>query len=186
MGKFYDNRVLEMLSRLFYNSTLLMNYNVRPGIKDNDICMRISSSYFLKSVSYQRDNLMKWGKNNDINIGRVSFSDYWKELKASKISISPFGWGEICIRDFESIYSGACLLKPSVDHLDTFPNIFIPNLTYIPLDWDFNNLTESIDYALSNDRWFKIAKSMSDTHAFYTDSTEGNTEFVNFFKDLVL
>jgi hypothetical protein len=129
---------------------------------------------------------MEWGKNNEINVGRVSFSDYWKELKSSKISISPFGWGEICIRDFESIYSGACLLKPSVDHLNTFPNIFKSNLTYVSLDWDLNNLTESIDYALSNDRWLKIARSMSDTHAYYTDSSEGNAEFVNFFKELVL
>ena len=31
--------------------------------------------------------------------------------------MSPFGFGEICYRDFEAMLNGACLIKPDVSHL---------------------------------------------------------------------
>ena len=32
-----------------------------------------------------------------------------------------------------------------MDHMQTWPNIFIPNKTYVPLEWDFSNLEEIFD-----------------------------------------
>ena len=57
--------------------------------------------------------------------------------------ISPFGWGEICFRDFESIILGKLLIKPNCDHIITWPNIYQDNM-YVPIDWDASNL----DFAL--------------------------------------
>jgi hypothetical protein len=68
--------------------------------------------------------------------GRLSRRQYLRELRTSKLAVSPFGWGEICFRDFEIVAAGAALVKPTVDHLDTWPPFFEPNVTYVPLAWD--------------------------------------------------
>ena len=45
---------------------------------------------------------------------RVATQDYYQELTSSKICISPFGYGEICWRDFEAVLCGALLVKPDM------------------------------------------------------------------------
>jgi hypothetical protein len=67
---------------------------------------------------------------------RVPLSDYNRELAYVAAVFSPFGWGEICFRDFEAMSNKALLIKPSVEHLETWPGLFVPNQTYIPVDWD--------------------------------------------------
>ena len=37
-----------------------------------------------------------------------------------------------------------------MDHMQTWPNIFIPNKTYVPLEWDFSNLEEIFDTYLNH------------------------------------
>ncbi len=74
--------------------------------------------------------------------GRLSNREYFKIQNNSKISFSPFGWGELGARDYEIILGGSLLVKPRMDHMQTWPNIFIPNKTYVPLEWDFSNLEE--------------------------------------------
>jgi len=81
---------------------------------------------------------------------KISWDDYWSELRNSKITVGPFGWGEICPRDFEAVICGSLLIKPSVEHLDTLPNIFISEKTYVPVKWDFSDLKEQCDYYLRN------------------------------------
>ena len=66
----------------------------------------------------------------------MSRRQYLRELRRSKLAVSPFGWGEICFRDFEIVASGAALVKPRVDHLNTWPPFFEPNVTYVPVAWD--------------------------------------------------
>lgn len=73
---------------------------------------------------------------------RVSPRRYLAELILSKIVISPFGWGELCFRDYEAVAAGSLLIKPSMDHLVTRPDIFKPHKTYAPVRWDFEDLVE--------------------------------------------
>ncbi len=75
---------------------------------------------------------------------------YLRELAQSKICFSPFGYGEVCWRDFESVYAGALLIKPDMDHIETAPNLFVPNETYLPLRWNFEDLSEVISGALAD------------------------------------
>jgi hypothetical protein len=70
---------------------------------------------------------------------------YLEELRHCQTVISPFGYGEICYRDFEAFVVGAALIKPSVEHLTTFPEIFIPGETYLPCRWDLSDLLEMLD-----------------------------------------
>lgn len=84
--------------------------------------------------------------------GKVPREQYIKELFQSRICFSPFGYGEVCWRDFEAIFSGSLLLKPDMSHLKCYPEIFIPNETYVALEWDLSNFQSIVKYYLSNEK----------------------------------
>lgn len=75
--------------------------------------------------------------------GRTSARRYFAELAMSKLTLSPFGWGEVCFRDYEAIACGSLLVKPDMGHLETSPDIYIPGETYIPIPWDFAGARET-------------------------------------------
>jgi len=81
---------------------------------------------------------------------RMPYQEYMKNLWNSKISLSPFGMGEFCFRDLESMMVGTIILKPSHEKVDTLPNMMIDNETFIPCKYDWSDLEEKIDYILSN------------------------------------
>lgn len=73
---------------------------------------------------------------------RLAYRDYLNEITQSKLCFSPFGYGEVCWRDFEAILSGAVLVKPDMSHLETRPDIYRPHETYVPVRWDFADLED--------------------------------------------
>lgn len=77
---------------------------------------------------------------------------FYRELFDSLVVFSPFGWGEVCIRDFEAAAAGCVLLKPDMSHLDTRPAIYQENVTYVPVRWDLEDLPAKVDWILSNPR----------------------------------
>ena len=74
---------------------------------------------------------------------RVGSKRYFAELAASQVVFSPFGWGELCFRDYEAVACGAILVKPSMGHLSTSPDIFRAHETYVPVQWDMSDLEET-------------------------------------------
>jgi Glycosyl transferases group 1 len=82
---------------------------------------------------------------------RVDQQGYYKEMRSSRICISPFGYGELCWRDFEAILMGCLLVKPDMSHIRTEPNIFVPGETYVPVSWDFSDLAEVCVHYLVNE-----------------------------------
>jgi len=81
---------------------------------------------------------------------RMPYQEYVQNLWRSKITLSPFGMGELCFRDFEAMQFGTIILKPDQSKVDSFPNMMIENETYIPCKYDWSDLEEKIDYILSN------------------------------------
>jgi hypothetical protein len=77
---------------------------------------------------------------------RCSRRTYLLELYRTKFVVSPFGYGELCYRDYEAVCCGAMLLKPDVSHLRTRPDIFVAGETYVPVRWDFADLGEKLRY----------------------------------------
>ena len=77
-------------------------------------------------------------------------SGYLQELASTKICFSPFGYGEVCWRDYEAIMCGSLLLKPDMSHAQTSPDIFAANETYVPVRWDFSDVEDKIRYYLAN------------------------------------
>jgi hypothetical protein len=72
------------------------------------------------------------------------------ELRRSKLCFSPFGYGEICWRDFEAIACGAVLVKPDMSHVRAQPDIYRPFETYIPVRWDLADLNDRVREALAS------------------------------------
>lgn len=98
---------------------------------------------------------------------------YYNELRRSKIVFSPFGWGENCWRDFEAICYDCLLVKPSMAHIDTQPNIFIEDETYVPVKWDFSDLVEKCRYYLKHpDEATKIVKNARRVYKAYFEEME--------------
>ncbi len=84
-------------------------------------------------------------------LGRVDQRQFNTEIRNSKITLSPFGWGEICFRDFEAVLNASLLLKPDVSHLETWPDIFVPHTTYVPIGWDGDNVVEQSERYLTDE-----------------------------------
>ena len=72
------------------------------------------------------------------------------ELRRAKVCFSPFGYGEVCWRDYEAVMTGAVLLKPDMDHIETAPDIFRPWETYVPLSWDLSDFDEALQKLLGD------------------------------------
>lgn len=64
---------------------------------------------------------------------RVGLRQYFAVLSKLRVNVSPYGHGEYCIRDFETLLFGVALAKPTVENLATFPNVLIAGQTYLPL-----------------------------------------------------
>jgi hypothetical protein len=110
-------------------------------LKKNLISGRFKQNYNRNTINFHRklfENICYKICDTD----RIHRLRYFQELKNSFFSLSPFGWGEICYRDFESFSYGCLLLKPNMDHINTWPNYYLKNETYISLDWDQTNSSE--------------------------------------------
>lgn len=82
---------------------------------------------------------------------RVAPDVYLREMLDSKICVSPFGYGEICWRDFEAVMCGCLLVKPDMGHVETYPDIFQPHRTYVPVRWDLSDLEEACTHYVLHD-----------------------------------
>lgn len=80
---------------------------------------------------------------------KVDQHEYYREMLRSKICLCPFGFGELCWRDFEAALCGCLILKPDMSHVETAPDIFLPHQTYVPLAWDYSDLEEKAAYYLA-------------------------------------
>ena len=115
----------------------------------------IQARFTIREKDYQRELFMKQLKSNPkIRTGYISPNKYLQELQSAKGIISPFGLGEVCFRDFEAIQSKIPLIKPSMSHIETYPNVYIPNETYFEVAWDGSDLVETCNYILDSPTHF--------------------------------
>jgi len=100
---------------------------------------RISAWKILESstgISYEKD--------------KRPFPEFADVMRRSKCTLSPYGMGELCFRDFEIIQFGSVMIKPDMSNVITYPNIYIPYETYIPCALDWSDLIEKIEWVKSN------------------------------------
>lgn len=94
--------------------------------------------------------LLESSKNISYEKDKRPFSEFINVMRKSKCTLSPYGMGEFCFRDFEIIQYGSVMIKPDMSKIKTIPNIFIPYETYIPCSHDWSDLVEKINWVKNN------------------------------------
>ncbi|GFK94167.1 hypothetical protein NNJEOMEG_02007 [Fundidesulfovibrio magnetotacticus] len=84
--------------------------------------------------------------------GLPGIAEYRRQLAGSKLSFGPFGWGELNVKEYETMILGAALVRPDISHMETWPDIFVPHETYAPYRWDFSDLEDVVLGLLGDDK----------------------------------
>jgi hypothetical protein len=154
--------------------------------RERAIFLRMNLRYHRETIAYQRKATVHLLRRYQSDIQKVSKKAYLKELKCSKVAVSPFGWGEINIRDFETFVSGSLLVKPSMSHIETFPDYFSENETYVATTWDLSNLEAQIDEVLNNfDEYQDIAIEGQERFRLFSEHPVGQRRFVDHVEQLL-
>lgn len=90
-------------------------------------------------------------------------AEWHHALSRSKICICPWGYGEMCYRDYEAMLSGCVIVKPYTDFVETWPRIYRAGLTYVVCKTDFSDINE-------------ICQQILDNYDDYTDMINSNRE----------
>ena len=143
-----------------------------------DISCRVGRSHARNTIRVHRDRLVNaLEERYGVATAKLPKGQYWRELQRAKIVASPFGWGEITLRDFHTFINGAALLKPDMSHLATWPHLYQDNETYVACRWDLADVGEKIDYLLSDGRYADVARAGQETYRRYLQSENGGAEF---------
>jgi len=116
---------------------------------------------------------------------RVSQQEYFQRMYDSKLIIAPFGYGEMAPRDLEAAMFGSVLIKPDMSYVDTNPNVFVNNETYIACKHDFSDLNEKIEEILGNQEQYSYI--INNARAKYIEAMDPQTlamNVYNIFKQL--
>ena len=98
----------------------------------------------------------------------IRHDQFLAELRGSKICFSAFGYGEVCWRDYEAIQNGAVLLKQDMSHVETLPDVFVANETYVPVRWDLADFEDQVRGLLADpERCARIAQNALDVLTRY-------------------
>lgn len=81
----------------------------------------------------------------NIDVEKKPYPEYIRSLANSKICVSPFGMGEVCLRDIEAIRMGCILLKPRMDYVVPTPDIYNDSTCVL-----YDDLEKGINFALNN------------------------------------
>lgn len=166
----------------FFKNPSVKNKNI---LKSKDITCRLGFNHQRKTVKLQRLKIKSLLKNI-ANTNKINRKKYFKELSESKLSISPFGWGEICNRDFETFICGSCLIKPDMSLIKTWPDYFIKDLSYFSFNWNLKNFIDRLNFILDRkDLIEKISYYGQNLYIKYNLSKDSAEIFSNRFIKLL-
>lgn len=187
-------------SRFLISNTSNFNefINLNKSIKKNsehkkkyNLSCRIGVKYDRETVEFQR-NKIKNTLEKYTSINKIPRYKYLNEMRNAKCVVSPFGWGELCPRDFETFLCGAILIKPDMSYFETWPNWYLSNKngkfqkTYLPFKWDFSNLKYQIDFVLDKyQEQKKIALEGQKIYENYTVGVSSKHIFAKRFLELI-
>ena len=138
---------------------------VRPFLSDplsyrsvspsrNQVSARFGTKFDRKTVSIHRRIFQDVAKSRgDLFLtGKVPLTEFNRELREVRAVLSPFGWGEICFRDFEAVLNNSVLIKPSMEHIETWPDIYVADRTFVPVDWEGSDLVRKTEAILNDEK----------------------------------
>jgi hypothetical protein len=148
------------------NSQRLVSYSCRVGY-----------SYKRNTVAYQRKEIANLLKNN-VSVYKLKRRNYFVEMENSMICISPFGLGEITLRDFEIILSGSAIFKANCDHMETWPDLFVRDKTYFDYSWDLSDFDEKLDFYEDNrELAVEVAQNCQEIYKNLLTTVDGHYQF---------
>jgi len=84
------------------------------------VSARFDRSFVSQGMACQRLLFAEALRNSPrFRTGRLPREEYNRELLTARATLSPFGWGEVCFRDFEAVWSGSTLVKPAMAYVET-------------------------------------------------------------------
>lgn len=117
--------------------------------RPHGISSRFGVDYQRATVSFQRKSIREKLAGR-IDTRKLSRRGYVRELETSKVVVSPFGYGEITLKDFEVFLTGGLLLKPDMTHMETWPDLFRGGNTMLAHRWDLSDFESVLDDAVAN------------------------------------
>lgn len=152
--------------------------------RPQDLTCRMGISYTRETVCYQRRQMRELLKDY-VQTDKISRAQYLREISESKICVSPFGLGEITLKDFECFLNGSLLLKPDMNHMDTWPHFYIDGETCLFHNWELDNVQEKIDWALSHEgERISISQNGQDLYEAYTTNVNAPVFFAQHFSNI--
>ena len=172
-------------SKNFIHPTRIEDFHPASAYREGDVSCRMLVSGYSDPIEFHR-NKTKSILEKYLSTEKLPRDSYFREIRNSKMVVSPFGWGEInCPRDYEVALSGAILLKPSFNHLDTWPPIFDAD-TVVQYKWDFSDLEAIISKVLEDhEHYMQYAINLQKQYKYYTIGKEGQYEFCKFFMNMI-
>jgi hypothetical protein len=163
LGHYSQSLIGDLRKKIYRNYGKMLSATIPHSWTPPDVNRKINLSarfgisYSRQTVRYQREKIREIlpGISNLLKLTRKK---YFSELENSKIMIAPFGFGEITLREFEGFITGCLILKPNMQHIETWPNFYIPDETIIEHDWDLTDLITKLEDCYSNyDKYIDIA-----------------------------
>jgi hypothetical protein len=132
----------------------LPDYQLNGADKDLDVFCAMTMNYVSPGVTHHRCLAMKTLERLThlraalVRGKSLSQADYMNLMRRARICVSPWGWGETTLRDYEAMYAGCVLIKPRTDFIESWP--VIDERHYVPCAVDFADLPEKIEQVLAH------------------------------------
>ena len=177
-------------SKLAYSISKLNDYKINLKYKAPRKINEYELSARFSPRNFQRKKLLEFVRESfpkkKIGMGYLNRNLYFKELQNTDAVLSPFGYGEPCFRDIETFIAGAALIKPNMDHIKTWPDLYHDQETYIAIPWEIEKWKETIPNILNNKNLlYEVAKNGQNMFKKIWEK-KGILEFVNHFRSLIL
>ena len=121
--------------------------------RETAVSYRFGATYPQETLKYQRLKLKQVMETRfQLPTKKLNRIEYFLEMCSSRIVLSPFGYGEITLKDFETFLCGAVLVKPDMDFLETWPDFYQKDITYAPISWNIDNVIDTLEDLLAKDK----------------------------------
>lgn len=181
----------DRLTALWYRCPMLPRwYPVRwttpAASRAIPVSCRIGTRYARETVAYARMEIRRRLAARGVPLERIPRAAYFRELRQSRAGVSPFGYGEVCYRDFELIVAGAAMVKQEMSHLETWPDFWVAGETYLPFAWDLSDFETVIDHVYGDPKHVTaIACTAQERYRHALSPTAGAAAFAARFAALV-
>ena len=173
------------LSRFVHRTPRKFPYARDRSGKRSACSFRYSRGKFDPAIGFQREYMTKILTDAGFEgFERVTREQFYLEMAECVASFSPFGWGEVCFRDFESLLAGCVVIKPDCGHFETYPDMYRAGETYASVRWDGSDLVAVVRQVLDSPALRKQLCEGAE-HAYW-EAWNGMEEWVSAFAESVL